>query len=342
VKSSGTAPADCASPTVGSVMDFTYNFDQDPGAGVADNGNVLFMNDYVQGNSYAYTYDELNRLKTAAASIYGPNCWGLDYGYDIWGNLLSATVTQCSAPSLSLTVNTKNQISNPGIYYDAAGNFTHGISVLLTYDAENRIVNAGGIAYSYNADGMRVKRAGSGVVDTAYWYGPTGEVLAESDLSGVIQSEFVFFNGQRIARRDEPGGVVHYTFADHLGSASVVTTATGSIEDASDYYPFGQERVILDTDRNHYKFTGKERDVETGLYYFGARYYHENGWFMTPDEFTGGPVDAFSSNDPSPPGPLPYADITNPQSLNKYTYTYNNPLRYTNANGHCQRVFNVL
>lgn len=36
-----------------------------------------------------------------------------------------------------------------------------------------------------------------------------------------------------------------------------------------------------------------------------------------------------------PPGPLPYALITNPQSLNKYAYTFNNPLRYTDPNGHC-------
>jgi hypothetical protein len=45
-------------------------------------------------------------------------------------------------------------------------------------------------------------------------------------------------------------------------------------------------------------------------------------------------VDAFSSSDPLPPGPLPYADITNPQSLNKYTYTYNNPLKYLDPDGH--------
>ena len=46
-------------------------------------------------------------------------------------------------------------------------------------------------------------------------------------------------------------------------------------------------------------------------------------------------MDVFSSNDPLPPGPLPYADINNPRSLNKYTYTYNNPIRYTDPNGHC-------
>jgi YD repeat-containing protein len=45
-------------------------------------------------------------------------------------------------------------------------------------------------------------------------------------------------------------------------------------------------------------------------------------------------VDAFSANDPLPPGPLPYADITNPQSLNKYTYTFNNPLKYVDPDGH--------
>lgn len=84
------------------------------------------------------------------------------------------------------------------------------------------------------------------------------------------------------------------------------------------------------------KFTGKERDPESGLDYLGARYYGSNmGRFLSPDEFTGGPVDSFSAADPSSPGPLPYADITNPQSLNKYSYTYNNPLRYTDPNGHC-------
>jgi RHS repeat-associated protein len=83
------------------------------------------------------------------------------------------------------------------------------------------------------------------------------------------------------------------------------------------------------------KFTGKERDSETGLDYFGARYYGSNmGRFLSPDEFAGGPVDV-NGGDPAPPGPLPYADITNPQSLNKYSYTYNNPLRYTDPDGHC-------
>ena len=117
----------------------------------------------------------------------------------------------------------------------------------------------------------------------------------------------------------------------------MVTKATGTVLDDSDHYPFGGERLpaYVNTCAQNYKFTGKERDSESGLDYFEARYYSSGyGRFMSPDEFAGGPVDAFSASDPLPPGPLPYADISNPQSLNKYAYTYNNPLRYTDPDGH--------
>jgi RHS repeat-associated protein len=83
------------------------------------------------------------------------------------------------------------------------------------------------------------------------------------------------------------------------------------------------------------QFTGKERDAETGLDYFLARYYSAaQGRFLSPDEFTGGAVDPFTGKPVGQPGPLPYADITNPQTLNKYAYVINNPLKYTDPDGH--------
>lgn len=83
------------------------------------------------------------------------------------------------------------------------------------------------------------------------------------------------------------------------------------------------------------QFTSKERDAETGLDYFGARYFSAaQGRFTTPDEWQGGIVDAFTGSETEQPGPLPYADITDPQTLNKYAYVRNNPLRYVDPDGH--------
>jgi RHS repeat-associated protein len=145
----------------------------------------------------------------------------------------------------------------------------------------------------------------------------------------------VFFNGKRVARVDMPGNSPKYYFEDHLGSTDIVTNPTGGIVEESDYVPYGGEIVISGTDPNHYKFSGKERDPESGLDDFEARHYSSGfGRFMQADEFAGGPTDLFDSDDPAS-SVLPYADITDPQSLNKYAYTYNNPLRYTDPNGHC-------
>ena len=86
------------------------------------------------------------------------------------------------------------------------------------------------------------------------------------------------------------------------------------------------------------KFTGRERDGENtpNMDYFGTRYYGSAlGRFTSPDEFTRGSVDANSPGEIETPGPLPYADIRNPQSLNKYAHALNNPLRYTDPDGHC-------
>ncbi len=87
--------------------------------------------------------------------------------------------------------------------------------------------------------------------------------------------------------------------------------------------------------RRLYKFTGKERDSESNLDYFHARHYSSPlGRFIQPDEFAAGPEDPISG-ETEPPGPLPFGDINNPQSLNRYSYTYNNPVRYSDPNGHC-------
>src|SRR5256885_13481603 len=90
----------------------------------------------------------------------------------------------------------------------------------------------------------------------------------------------------------------------------------------SDYYPWGGELQFANGDSNHYKFTGKERDAETGLDYFGARHYANGlGRFITPD-WSAVPV------------PVPYADLNDPQSLNQYSYVRNIPTSKADLDGH--------
>ncbi|HEV2960191.1 MAG TPA: RHS repeat-associated core domain-containing protein, partial [Candidatus Angelobacter sp.] len=133
----------------------------------------------------------------------------------------------------------------------------------------------------------------------------------------------VFFDGERVARKDFPGNTVSYYFSDHLKTASVITDAVGSIKSESDYYPWGGELQFVNGDTNHYKFTGKERDSESSLDYFGARYYSNGlGRFITPD-WSATPV------------PVPYADLYDPQSLNHYSYVRNLPTTKTDPDGHC-------
>jgi len=97
----------------------------------------------------------------------------------------------------------------------------------------------------------------------------------------------------------------------------VVTSATGAIEKSSVYYPFGCEIPITGASVvNTYKFTGKERDVESGLDDFGARFDSSNlGRFLTPDLV------------------LRSTHSRNPQSWNRYSYTYNNPLILVDPTG---------
>jgi RHS repeat-associated protein len=142
-----------------------------------------------------------------------------------------------------------------------------------------------------------------------------------SDWGSAWAAGYIYLSGQLVA--EYGNGTTYFVHHDHLGSARLMTSLSGSVVDCGDFLPFGEQQSYTGTtpcvnnnDTTH-KFTGKERDSESNLDYFGARHYSSQyGRFMTPD-----PIGIF------------VADVSNPQSWNQYSYVLNNPLNFTDPTG---------
>ena len=241
--------------------------------------------------------------------------------------------------------------------YDAAGNLIDDGIFQYQYDAESRLcavrkgVTGTMTGYLYDAEGNRVAKGSitpTDPLDRNTWcnlatngftpathdiFGPGGGKLVELDGNDAWLRTNVYANGELVATYDPPTSAnplgLHYHFSDWLGTRRLQTDTYGDPEETCMGNPFG-EANCTGADTTDLHFTGKERDTETasvpgkldGLDDFGARYYASSlGKWMSPD--WAGKAQA-----------IPYADLTDPQSLNLYTYLRNNPLRSADLDGH--------
>jgi RHS repeat-associated protein len=225
-----------------------------------------------------------------------------------------------TSSTTSVPFDANNHWTATGVTYDA-GNLTNVVngsnSLQATYDAENRQITtnstlAGSTTtttvtnYRYDGDGKRVQKVVSGGATTTYLYDAQGQLTAEYSTA------------------NNPDSGTQYLTSDNLGSLRLVTNAALSPVGCSDYLPFGQEIPTTWGNRANcvpdpsetLKFTGKERDAETGLDNFGARYMSSaQGRFTSPD--------------PSIKG----IALADPQSWNLYSYVRNRPTRFIDVEG---------
>ena len=310
-----------------------------------------------------------------SAGGYTPNVFNQQFSYDRFGNRLVSSAVGTGVPNPGFKINgEKNRLIAPTDFdggqasdkmrYDASGNLikdTHtqtGTSGNRIYNAENRMLTADGAnglanSYTYDADGHRTRRSinNGGVV---WWqvFGISGELVAEYQLvSGTptLKKEYGYRNSQLLVIA-ETTGTCQWMVTDALGTPRMIADQTGSLGGMKrrDYLPFGEELLagvghrqptngysLAQSQQPRQQFTGKERDPETNLDYFEARYYGSvYGRFTSPDEFTGGPDELYDFADNAGDNPLLYAEKGEPQSLNKYQYCFNNPLVYTDIDGH--------
>ena len=199
--------------------------------------------------------------------------------------------------------------------YDSNGNqitrVVAGVTYTLGYDAENRMVSVsgGGMSASmiYDGDGKRVQSTINGVV--------TRFVGSFYEVSAGVVSKYYFLGGARVAFRR--GASLYYPLGDHLGSTAVTTNTSGEKISELRYKPFGETRFESGTTPTEYKFTGQfSNELEFGLYFYNARWYDAAiGHFAQADSIV----------------PVSTQGV---QAYDRYAYSNNNPVRYSDPSGH--------
>jgi len=300
-------------------LDLTYQYDAV--------GNVTRLQDQSAAISetLTFTYDALDRLLTVRGA------YNATYVYNTIGNLTSSTdlgtLYYLDPAHAHAATHVGGKLATHRKYtYDANGSMLTRVENGATYtqgwNQENRLqtvtVNGTTTTFTYDGDGVLVKKVVGSA--TTYYIGPHFEKTSAPE----VVTKYYTFGGQRVAMRVCNGSngscgtngvnsTLTYLHSDHLGSASLATNSTGGVVNTMRYTAYGLARSgTMVTDR---RFTGQRYEAGLGLYDYNARFYDPLlGRFISADTIV-----------PSP---------GNPQSLNRYSYVNNNPLRYIDPDGH--------
>lgn len=343
------SPIDGFAPSI-QELDFTFD--------VA--GNLTARNDYIQNISETFGYDDLNRLISTSADFGNGDVRNTSVVYDDIGNIVSKTGV--GTYSYGGTCNGRvagphavTSITSPkstNYCYDANGNMTQGDGRTIQYSSFDKPTHiqqgSNTTAISYNPDRNRYKRVDNvGSNSTSYNY--VGGIYEHVEFSSGDVEQRNFVGGSAIVTYTRKANAstsskTRYLHKDHLGSITVITDNAGNVVEEFSFDPWGKRRAanlseltsilgawhtlnsyekanltisasLLASTTTNQGFTGHEQLDGVGLIHMNGRVYDaEIGRFISADPHV--------------------QDITNMQSLNRYSYVQNNPLSYTDPSGY--------
>ena len=257
--------------------------------------------------------------------------YGIDYGFGL------------DAPK-------ETEQTNPQDLFAYRRNYTWNERNLLTKSSDRNFT----VHYRYGDDGQRaLKYTDEGRSETLYFNNfftihiPTQD---QDNPQGLRVHKHIFVGNSRLVTamthtdnsgdNEEQKAKRYYYHSDHLGSAQFVTDWKGRQYEHIEYTPYGElwiEEVAAGLDKLPFRFTGKELDEETGLYYYGARYLDPkySRWLSGDpalnDYIPKAPIDdEAKKHNENLPG---MGGIYNTVNLHVYHYAGNNPVKYTDPDG---------
>ena len=293
------------------------------------NGNITAEKDgpFTEDDEFVFTYN------------YDPDTdvYGTDYGFGL------------DAPK-------ETEETHPENLFAYRRNYTWNEKNLLTKSSDRSYT----VHYRYGEDGQRaLKYTEEGRSETLYFnnfYTIHIPVQDKNNPQGLRVHKHIFVGNSRLVtamtHTDNNGDNAeqrekrYYYHSDHLGSAQFVTDWRGRQYEHIEYTPYGElwiEEVAAGLDKLPFRFTGKEMDEETGLYYYGARYLDPkySRWLSGDpalnDYIPKAPIDdEAKKHNENLPG---MGGVFNVVNLHLYHYAGNNPIKYEDPDG--EKIFDA-
>lgn len=253
-----------------------------------------------------YAYDRVNRLRSVIDQADPSQ--SVAYFYDANGNQTARVV---GTVTTTVDGNGNPQVSVSG-----------GVTTTFEYEIRDQIartqeLDGASITFDYDHARLRVKKISAGTGETRYLY-DDGTTLVEYNPAGQTTIKYNYgYELMSLTIVNPISNTRHSQFYlfDGLMSTSDLVDSAGNVQVSYQYDAFGDLRRTVGLSLNPKQYTGHYFDSETGLHYFGGRYYDDEiGRFLSQDLYLG------------------QADL--PPSLHRYLYAYANPLRYVDLTGY--------